>query len=269
MERKKLHEADVAAFKNLPEDLLQRLHTEVYGPVIAAHPLFGHLHGKEDTILMGICHLAMSECSLVIGEELFRYGVRGSKMYFIVSGTLAYFFGYSEKIPKLCSAGRWMCEPVLWCKWEHRGRLTVATTQNLRMLAEQNISSLRGEFMALNAAEFHQIISQSHLLSYMQAYARIFTAMAVKESGGAADVDDLWGSVQQVSICLHRAFGFGEEAEAVRRFKMLWDVGEDTWKHCFASWKQAAHEERERRKKRTSVQSMSLFHLWSAWLGGR
>lgn len=25
----------------------------------------------------------------------------------------------------------------------------------------------------------------------MQAYARIFTAMAVKESGGAADVDDL------------------------------------------------------------------------------
>lgn len=56
-------------FKNLPEDLLQRLHSEVYGPVlaqvegnchscvtiwflfvkvIAMHPLFGHLQGKED-----------------------------------------------------------------------------------------------------------------------------------------------------------------------------------------------------------------------------
>lgn len=42
-------------------------------------------------------------------------------MYFIVSGTLAYFVGYSEKIPKLVTAGRWICEPVLWCKWEHRG----------------------------------------------------------------------------------------------------------------------------------------------------
>lgn len=33
LDRKKLHEADVAAFKNLPEDLLQRLHVEVYSPV--------------------------------------------------------------------------------------------------------------------------------------------------------------------------------------------------------------------------------------------
>ena len=43
-------------------------------------------------------------------------------MYFIVSGKLAYFSGYSEKMPRLVSAGRWMCEPVLWCLgWNKRG----------------------------------------------------------------------------------------------------------------------------------------------------
>jgi len=77
LEPKKLHECDVVLFKNLPEDLLQRLHSEVYGPVIAMHPLFGHLQGKEDSMMLGICHLAMSERSLVIGEELFRYGTPG------------------------------------------------------------------------------------------------------------------------------------------------------------------------------------------------
>eukprot|EP00434_Breviolum_minutum_P015102 symbB.v1.2.013315.t1/scaffold938.1/size150240/8 len=80
LEPKKLHECDVVLFKNLPEDLLQRLHSEVYGPVIAMHPLFGHLQGKEDSMMLGICHLAMSERSLVIGEELFRYGTPGSKI---------------------------------------------------------------------------------------------------------------------------------------------------------------------------------------------
>ncbi|CAL1131827.1 unnamed protein product [Cladocopium goreaui] len=247
LERKKLHESDVAAFKNLPEDLLQRLHSEVYGPVIATHPLFGHLQGNEDSTINGICHLAMSECSLVIGEELFRYGVTGAKMYFINSGKLAYFSGYSEKMPKLISAGRWMCEPVLWCKWEHRGRLTVATSQYLRMAMEspdQSMGSLRGEFMALDAAEFHAIILRSRSLSSMQSYARVFTAMAVQDCGGANEVDDLWGSYEQVSTCLRRAFGFGEEAEAASRFKML--------KHCFATWKQAAREEHERRKRRIS-----------------
>lgn len=114
----------------------------------------------------------------------------------------------------------------------------------------------------------------------MQAYARVFAALAVADCGGAADVDDLpldralslwglrWGSYQQVSTCVRRAFGFGEEAEAASRFKMLCPGCTrkekpscrggtlaripGTWadsspqqqlrKHCFATWKQAAHE---------------------------
>lgn len=61
-------------------------------------------------------------------------------MYFIVSGTLAYFFGYSEKIPKLCSAGRWMCEPVLWRLGNREiARFRLGTTQ-LRAILETPIS---------------------------------------------------------------------------------------------------------------------------------
>lgn len=68
LDRRRLHESDVAAFKNLPEDLLQRLHDEVYTPVISMHPLFGHLSQTEEMVLSNICHLAMSERSLVYGE---------------------------------------------------------------------------------------------------------------------------------------------------------------------------------------------------------
>lgn len=266
LERRRLHESDVAAFKNLPEDLLQRLHDEVYTPVISMHPLFGHLSQTEEPVLSNICHLAMSEKSLVYGEELFRSGVRGAKMYFTVSGTFAYLGNDDELIPKLVSSGRWMCEPVLWCNWEHRGRLTLATVRHL-MLLQESKGCLRGELMALDASEFHIIISRTWMLSSLQAYARVFTTMAVQDCGGAASVDDLWGSFQQVSTCLHRAFGFGAEAEAASKFKMLWDIGENTWKHCYTTWKQAAREERERRK-RPPWAKWSIPHFYTR-TGGR
>lgn len=48
------------------------------------------------------------------GGDPVDVGGPGSKMYFIVSGTVAYFSGYSEKMPKLVPANQWMCEPVLW-----------------------------------------------------------------------------------------------------------------------------------------------------------
>jgi hypothetical protein len=46
-------------------------------------------------------------------------------MYFINSGKLAYFSGYSEKMLKLISAGRWMCEPVLWLLGEAGATLII------------------------------------------------------------------------------------------------------------------------------------------------
>ena len=49
---------------------------------------------------------------------------RGAKMYFINSGKLAYFSGYSEKMPKLISAGRWMCEARLVAPWQSNAGAT-------------------------------------------------------------------------------------------------------------------------------------------------
>lgn len=103
--------------------------------------------------------------------------------------------------------------------------------------------------MVLDAPEFHTIISQTRSLTQMQTYARIYSAMAVQDCGGAASIDDLWGSVSQIETCLQRAFGLGEEAQAASKLMMLWDTGENTWMHCFSTWKQAAAEEREERRK--------------------
>lgn len=256
-DKKRLHEGDVAVFKTLPEDLLQKLHEEVYGPILSWHPLFHHLADTEESIVCSLCHLAMSEKSLVIGEELFRSGMRGSKMYFVTSGTLAYFLGYDEQIPQLVEENSWICEPVLWSPWTHKGRLTIATNTNYSDYSNEKAlerpkaprSGFRGDLMVLDAPEFHTIISQTRSLTQMQTYARIYSAMAVQDCGGAASIDDLWGSVSQIETCLQRAFGLGEEAQAASKLMMLWDTGENTWMHCFSTWKQAAAEEREERRK--------------------
>eukprot|EP00440_Ansanella_granifera_P019488 gb/GFBE01021168.1/.p1 GENE.gb/GFBE01021168.1/~~gb/GFBE01021168.1/.p1 ORF type:complete len:1046 (+),score=220.20 gb/GFBE01021168.1/:1-3138(+) len=264
-EKKRLHEKDVAIFKMLPEDLLQKLHEEVYAPVISQHPLFAHLAETEESTISSICHLAMMEKSLVIGEELFRCGVRGTKMYFVNGGTLAYFLGYDEQIPQLLSAGSWMCEPVLWSKWQHRGRLTIATAKMMMMGESGPVRplGLRGELMVLDAAEFHTIMSQTRVLREMQTYARVFAAVSSQDCGGAASVDDLWGTFSQVETCLKRAFGLGEEAQAASKLMMLWDNGENTWQHCFSTWKLASKEDRERRRRtKTPVRWFNYYFGW-------
>jgi len=131
-ERKRLHETDVIIFKTLPEDLLQKLHEEVYAPVISVHPLFQHLAETEESTTSNICHWAMAELSLLVGEELFRCGMRGTKMFFTITGKLAYFLGYDEQVPQKVFKGQWICEPVLWSNWDHRGRLTVSTAGTLK-----------------------------------------------------------------------------------------------------------------------------------------
>eukprot|EP00931_Biecheleriopsis_adriatica_P072966 TRINITY_DN47344_c0_g1_i1.p1 TRINITY_DN47344_c0_g1~~TRINITY_DN47344_c0_g1_i1.p1 ORF type:complete len:975 (-),score=184.23 TRINITY_DN47344_c0_g1_i1:59-2947(-) len=267
-DKKRLHETDVAIFKTLPEDLLQKLHEEVYAPVLAWHPLFQYLSETEESTISSICHLAMREKSVIIGEELFRCGVRGTKMYFVVSGTLAYFLGYDEQIPQLVKSESWLCEAALWSKWEHRGRMTIATAAMVMADASGEKRSARqtGELMVLDAGEFHTIMSNTRVLREMQTYARVFTTMAAQDCGGAASVDDLWGSYSQLDTCLQRAFGLGEEAQAASKLMMLWDNGENTWRHCFSTWKLASIEDRERKRKGSKTRQGSWWlHLFGCY----
>eukprot|EP00930_Biecheleria_cincta_P046084 TRINITY_DN31782_c0_g1_i1.p1 TRINITY_DN31782_c0_g1~~TRINITY_DN31782_c0_g1_i1.p1 ORF type:complete len:933 (+),score=164.39 TRINITY_DN31782_c0_g1_i1:95-2893(+) len=246
-QRKRLHEKDVAVFKTLPEDLLQKLHEEVYGPVLQDHPLFSHLTNTEESIISSVCHLAMSETRLPVGEELFRCGARGSKMFFVISGSLAYFRGYDEIIPQEIYAGDWLCEVVLWAKWEHRGRVIVAAPPKNRDPRSRPAQVQIGELMALDAAEFHSILSQGRCLAQVQTYANVFAVMAVQDCRTAHCVDDLWGSRAQVTTCLKRAFGLGDEGKVASKLMMLWDDGTNTWTQCYRAWKQAAEEERAAR----------------------
>ena len=74
---------DVQLLKLLPPNLLGRLETEIYAPVLIVHAFFSCPHDADDFSLNCICGLATSEQSLTRGEELFRLGMLGSKMYFL------------------------------------------------------------------------------------------------------------------------------------------------------------------------------------------
>merc|ERR1719210_2219595 len=87
-------EADVSVLKSLPQGILMRLRVEVHIPVIEKHALFMQLICEEPAMVYRLCHCAMSEQTLALGEELFHFGVRCSRMYFAVSGESKYVLGF-------------------------------------------------------------------------------------------------------------------------------------------------------------------------------
>jgi len=181
-----------------------------------------------------VCNLAMSERSLLIGEELFRCGAKGKAMYFVIAGRLAYFPGYDEQVPDVVLPSEWLCEAVLWAQWEHRGRLTT----------DMEVA----ELMALDAAEFHSIITQTRSVVEIQRYARIFCTRAARECGGSELITDTWGSRGDVAAIARRAFQHGDDSHAINKVIMLWDTTGHNKVNVFAAWRQITQTSRHSRK---------------------
>jgi len=158
--KKSVHENDIAVFKILPETLRCQLHREVYEPVVLWHPYFFHFGENDGRGLSEICHTACSEEALIVRQEVFNYGERASKMWFVVCGEMEYHFGQTDSYPSGVGEHEWVCEVVLWLKWEHRGRLTASTSC---------------ELVAVDAVQFRTVVSRRKpAFCQSHAYARMF-----------------------------------------------------------------------------------------------
>jgi len=124
---KRIHEPEVTLLTTVPKSLQQALKLHVYKPTFDKHLILkfiGHTIGSSSALK--ICCEAMSQASFVSGEDLFTFGADGKAMYYMLDGEMLYYEGAMPSLQETAVLARndFFCDPVLWMKWEHKGRAT-------------------------------------------------------------------------------------------------------------------------------------------------
>mmetsp|Transcript_61694 Transcript_61694/g.170649 ORF Transcript_61694/g.170649 Transcript_61694/m.170649 type:complete len:355 (+) Transcript_61694:3-1067(+) len=224
--RRALNESDIASFRTLPEALLEKLRIEVHAPVLQWHSLFSQLYTEERTVIYLLCHHALCDRTLTVSEDLFKFGVRCTRMYFLITGTAKYTVGYGEREepPTDVHARQWISEPCLWFTWEHRGKLQ----------AKQVC-----ELSELNALEFQTLMTRSSSLVEVQRYAKLYAHHAERENGGAEHVTDIWGQRLRVMDLVQKSFRPDEadEDNPASKVMQLWRGNEIPIELVFHAWR--------------------------------
>mmetsp|Transcript_54956 Transcript_54956/g.128519 ORF Transcript_54956/g.128519 Transcript_54956/m.128519 type:complete len:984 (+) Transcript_54956:124-3075(+) len=179
--KRALHEKDVEFFKIMPESLRLSLHVELFLPLILPVPFFESLHIEDPYTVVRMCHIAMSERSLSINQELFSYCDAAKGMYFTLTGTASYFKALTNEKSSPVGPKAQVCVLALWLQWQHRGRL----------VARSNC-----EFVLLDSGQFRSVVSQHGSYNYCKIYAELFRDRIVEENNKMeGDINDLWNDV--------------------------------------------------------------------------
>jgi len=137
---RRLHEADVWLLKLLPRSMIEQLRGEVYRETIVTHPFIEAMAVYDESVILNLCDRAMSQHSLMPGQDLFTYGKEARHLYFVLAGDISYFEGNVAALhasAQVCS-GDWICQQVLFMRWEHCGRMTASKPCELALLDSEN-----------------------------------------------------------------------------------------------------------------------------------
>lgn len=166
MGKKRVHEVDIQVLKLLPEALKVQLHWEVYSWRLIPHPFFFHFMESDQEGLLELCHRAMGEVSLRTSEELFSWGQRAARVYFLLCGYMEYTLYADKPVVVELSHGHCIAEAVLWVQWVHQGRLVAKTLC---------------EFVALDASLFRKVVSRRpHILGCCMDYAKKYQTQLLR-----------------------------------------------------------------------------------------
>ncbi|CAE6952079.1 AKT2 [Symbiodinium sp. CCMP2592] len=179
--------SDIKAFESLPHKLLRRLQEEVGIPVLEKHGMFKYLTYLSISDVSRTCHSALTEQSIVYGEEVFQAGAVSTGMYLLMSGHLAYTWEAAPHILEDVLPEQRASEAALWVRWEHRGRMA-CSDQSSHLFQ-----------VSINA--FHKIMDRSDQKSLCVMYARNFSrSLEDHDKNGA--VTDLFGDDEIVTKLL-------------------------------------------------------------------
>lgn len=123
--------SDIKLFRDCPESLKLRLNEEVFMPAFQ-HPAWIQKDLMDPSFLLKVCH-TMFEKLESPGKDLFLPDQTAALAFYVASGSLnfAESQGTIQKRvgpPSKVLPGTWLCEPVLWAQWYHRGQLTSTST---------------------------------------------------------------------------------------------------------------------------------------------
>lgn len=189
---RRLHEADVWLLKLLPRSMIEQLRGEVYRETIITHPFIEVIGMYDESVILKLCDRAMSQHSLMPGQDLFTYGKEAHHLYWVITGDLCYFEGSVASLhasAQVCS-GEWICQQVLFIKWEHCGRMSASNPCELALL---------------DSANFREVIKKSHRI--LQLCTRLATQYVESLEEAYGKVTDCCGSVDHLRDIVSEVVG--------------------------------------------------------------
>mmetsp|Transcript_54408 Transcript_54408/g.165298 ORF Transcript_54408/g.165298 Transcript_54408/m.165298 type:complete len:889 (-) Transcript_54408:98-2764(-) len=203
-------ESDVSLLKLISLPLMMEIHYETFFPTLSNHPYFRCLHDNDPAGIRKICHQCVGQQQLSAGDVLFAAHECPIKpaLYFVLQGDVHYLQDATDT-SFLVSTTEWLCEPVLWTTWRHRGTLRASTEARL---------------VNVDATEFRNVFAHAvdiHVACYAAAYVQIMNELETDVDGGPSDIGEYNMDMEEI-ICwafpalIDEDRESGEEGEAKR-----------------------------------------------------
>jgi len=197
----------VWALTLLSPNLLSELTYEVQFSCLSVHPLLWHMTSLSAAAMkQELARLALSQRSLAATDVLYEMGTSATHMHIIIGGSLVYtsqgaLFDLGENSPDIrLRSDDWLCEPVMWTAWFHRGNATAQS--EVELVSIDAISFIK----ALQGHTVHGEVQH-----YAENYIQMLSSIPRKRltDVNTLSVDDLAGFLydgDQVRTGPRRAF---------------------------------------------------------------
>ena len=180
--------SDIKVLQSLPHNLLYRLHEEVGFPILEQHGVFKYLVYVSIGDVARMCHVALTESSVIYGEDLFEAGTPCTSMYMFQTGKMQYAWEQSPQVKEPVLPEQRACEAALWISWEHRGLMTCCDQST--------------HLFQVHASALHKIMARSEQRDLLAMYAKTFVKTLLEQYGKADDASDLYGDDEVVTKIL-------------------------------------------------------------------
>jgi len=200
-------EKDVTSLKSLPELTLTELHSEVYAPLLMAHPFFYQLADCSADFMITISHNAVQDVSLMPNGQLFAVGADAPGMYVLKSGAAVYYSDASESQAFKIKPSQNLSEAALWVQWRYTGKLFAVK------------SCL---FIALNTVEFHKCARKDYFAwALCQNYAKLFVEKVLNNESQLDPCPDHFVDLAEIAELANEVFETPKEkADSKTRFSL-------------------------------------------------
>eukprot|EP00929_Paragymnodinium_shiwhaense_P012974 TRINITY_DN120841_c0_g1_i1.p1 TRINITY_DN120841_c0_g1~~TRINITY_DN120841_c0_g1_i1.p1 ORF type:complete len:762 (-),score=140.38 TRINITY_DN120841_c0_g1_i1:538-2823(-) len=163
-----VQEKDVEMLGTLTGPLKRELQTEIIQPQLTGHLYMSELAQGSAELMSKVCVHAVDQVSLAASDLLFQLWEQATSMFFLRRGTMRYKTLSEETFTML--EGEWCSEPVLWCEWNHRGRMHACSDCQL---------------LAVESVRFREILQKHPMDGYgAYSYGRRYVAALWRDNQG-------------------------------------------------------------------------------------